>query len=264
VDQCWAVLAPSRLPGGRAINGGIRPFGFSRDRTRVVHAEAAIIREAAARVLAGESLGAIAGDLTARGVATVRGGPWSRTSIRQLLLRPRVAGLRQHRGAVVGPAAWPAILDGETYEGLRATLTGPRRRPPGLTNARKYLLSGIASCGVCRSPLKVHHGGPSAPLAYACPRRGCGKVRRSLPHLDELVTGLVLDRLAGERSRQADPVRANVLAGLAGPDLAQAWAALPLSRRRAVICVLAEAVVVLPVVRRGRGFDPSRVEVRWR
>jgi site-specific DNA recombinase len=305
---------------GKVSNGGIRPYGYTRDRLQVVPQEAAVIREAANRVLAGESLGGIAADLTARGIATVRGGPWSRTSLREMLLRPRIAGLRQYQGAVIGPAVWPAILDRDTYEGLRAVLTRPQRRAPGLTNSRRHLLSGIAICGVCGSPLRIHHGGPSAPLGYSCQQRGCGRVRRSLHHLDEFVTSLIVARLTaaniqaptdvgddrlGEQiaavearleqvavdfaddpdvtadqvramsrrlrstldelqARQADRMRSTVLAGLGGTDLAATWASLSLSRRRAIISVLAESVVVLPTIRRGRGFDPSRIDIRWR
>jgi DNA invertase Pin-like site-specific DNA recombinase len=305
---------------GKVGNGGIRPFGYTSDRMHVMSHEAEIIREAASRVLVGESLGGIAADLTARGIPTVRGGPWSRTSLRELLLRPRVAGLRQYQGNVIGPAAWPAILDRDTYEGVRATLTNPQRRPPGLTNARKHLLSGIATCGACGSALRIHHGGASAPLAYSCQQRGCGKVRRSLHHLDEFVTGLIIGRLTaanlqsttgtadsqlGEQiaaiearleqvaidfaddpdvtadqvrvmtrrlrnsldelqARQAERLRSTVLSELGGADLAGAWASLSLSRRRAIISVLAESVIVLPTIRRGRGFDPSRIDIRWR
>ena len=305
---------------GRVGNGGIRPYGYAPDRMTVLPEEADIICEAANRVLAGESLGGIAADLTARRIPTVRGGPWSRTSLRELLLRPRIAGLRQYQGAVIGPAAWPAILDRDTYEGLRAILTHPGRRPPGLTNARKYLLSGIATCGVCGNPLKIHHGGPSAPLGYSCQQSGCGKVRRSLHHLDEFVANLIIARLAaanlqppinteedrlGEQiaavearleevavafaddpyvtadqvrtmtrrlratldelqARHAERMRSNVLARIGGADLATSWASLSLSRRRAVISVLAESVIVLPTIRRGRGFDPSRIDIRWR
>jgi site-specific DNA recombinase len=305
---------------GKVSNGGIRPYGYTNDRMEVLPEEAEIIREAARRVLAGESLGGIAADMTARGVATVRGGPWSRTSLRELLLRPRIAGLRQYQGTVIGPAAWPAILDRNTYEGVRAALTHPKRRPPGLTNARKYLLSGIATCGVCGSPLRIHHGGPSAPLSYSCQQHGCGKVRRSLHHLDEFVTSLIIGRLAaahiqpttdtaanhlGEQiaavearieqvaidfaddpdvtadqvrvmtrrlrnaldqlqAHQADRLRSTVLTGLGAVDLPITWASLSLSRRRAIISVLAESVIVLPAIRRGRGFDPSRIDIRWR
>jgi site-specific DNA recombinase len=53
---------------GKVGSGGIRPFGYTRDRMKVVPKEADTIREAATRVLAGESLGSIAADLTARGI----------------------------------------------------------------------------------------------------------------------------------------------------------------------------------------------------
>lgn len=305
---------------GKVGSGGIRPYGYTRDRMNIINDEAGIVREAAARVLAGESLGGIAADLTAREIATVRGGPWSRTSLRELLLRPRIAGLRQYQGAVIGPAAWPGILDRDTYEGVRVILTNPQRQPPGVTNARKHLLSGIAVCGVCGSPLRIHHGGPSAPLGYSCQQRGCGKVRRSLHHLDEFITKLIIPRLAsadvespanvghdqlgeqiaatearleevaiafaddpdvtadqvramtrrlrstldGLQARQADRMRSSVLTELGGTDLANTWASLSLSRRRAIISVLAVSVIVLPTTRRGRGFDPSRIDICWR
>ena len=76
---------------GKVGSGGIGLWPPP-DRMTLVAYEADIICEAAKRVLAGESLGGIAADLTARGVATVRGGPWLRTSLRELLLRPRIAG----------------------------------------------------------------------------------------------------------------------------------------------------------------------------
>src|SRR5690606_27080079 len=53
----------------------------------------------------------------------------------------RVAGLRELRGEVVGPAEWPPILDRATWEACRATLLDPARRQ----NRRmtRYLLAGV-------------------------------------------------------------------------------------------------------------------------
>jgi hypothetical protein len=76
--------------------------------------------------------------------------------------------------------------------------------------------------------------------------------RRLRATLDELQT------------RHAERMRSNVLAGMAGADLAATWVSLSLSRRRAIISVLTESVIVLPTTRRGRGFDPSRIDIRWR
>ncbi len=187
---------------GRVSNGGKRPFGYHRDRMSVIPEEATIVQELAARVLAGESLHEIVRDLNARKVPTVSGVPWSRVSVRTLLCGPRLAGLRQHRGAIIGPAAWPAILDRATWEAVRARLTDPARRPPGQSNARRHLLSGIARCAVCDGPLTIHHPGHGSP-GYACRRRGCGKVHVNVAALDEFVTKLTLGRLAKEGIRPA-------------------------------------------------------------
>ena len=66
--------------------------------------------EMARRVLAGETIRGLVMELNQRGVSTVTGRPWSPTVLRNLLLSPRIAGLRQHRGQVIGPAVWVKVL----------------------------------------------------------------------------------------------------------------------------------------------------------
>lgn len=94
-------LAEAGLVG----NGGIRPYGYAEDRIHIVAEEAEVICEVARRVLDGEPLRGIAHDLDRRGFATVRGRPWSTRSLRDILLRPRTAGLRQYQGRMIGEAA---------------------------------------------------------------------------------------------------------------------------------------------------------------
>jgi hypothetical protein len=62
-------------------------------------------------VLAGDDLNAITADLVKSRALSVSGRPWNRTSLRGVLTRPTVAGLLVHRGHIVGPAPWPAIID---------------------------------------------------------------------------------------------------------------------------------------------------------
>src|SRR5262245_66510876 len=52
---------------GKAVGGGDRPFGWREDRRTVEPTEAAHLREAAARVRAGDSLRSVAVDWNARG-----------------------------------------------------------------------------------------------------------------------------------------------------------------------------------------------------
>jgi site-specific DNA recombinase len=41
---------------------------------------------------------------------------WKMQTLRRMLMSPRISGQREHRGEIVGPAEWPAIIteaDGE-------------------------------------------------------------------------------------------------------------------------------------------------------
>lgn len=126
---------------GRVGGGGTRPYGFADDRRTVVEAEADTIREAADLIVAGWSLRRVCRHLNESGRRTVTGTDWSAMSLRRCLTSPRVAGLRQHQGEVIGEAEWPAILDRPVWERVRLTLLDPARR----TNQRmtRYLLASI-------------------------------------------------------------------------------------------------------------------------
>jgi len=202
-------------------------YGYTREDGRDVvnPAEAAVVLETARRVIDGESLRSVAADLNRRGILSPRATlqaragqvtdrpiPWQGTTLRQMLRRPSLAGLRTHRGQVVGefdPAAHPAILDRDAHDTLVA-LFGSRSTPTGPRAARqpRHLLSNIARCGRCGDtlggrmirlpPWTPKPGQKSKPTkaAYACST--CHKVRRVQEPVDALVTEYVLQRL--ERS----------------------------------------------------------------
>lgn len=160
-------------------------------------AEADLIRAAAAAVLEGRALYDIAAQWNAAGWISRRGNPWGVTTLRQLLLRPRNAALMQHRGQVVrtgredGGAQWPPLWDEAFHEALRAVLTDPARHA-GPGNARRYLLSGLALCGTCGSPVKIRISEHVA--YYGCARTARHPERRQ-ERVDELVTEMALRRL---------------------------------------------------------------------
>ena len=95
---------------GKVGGGGTRPYGYERDRKTIVPAEARIIREAAGRILAGDSLRSVCTDLNQRGIPTVTGRPWIPTVLRNMLASPRVSGQREHHGEIIGSAEWPQII----------------------------------------------------------------------------------------------------------------------------------------------------------
>jgi site-specific DNA recombinase len=75
----------------------------------VRESEAGEIRAATEAVLAGRSLASLAKDWNARGLHTSTGREWTYGALRRVLIRPRNAGLMEHRGKEVGPAMWPAV-----------------------------------------------------------------------------------------------------------------------------------------------------------
>ncbi len=181
-------------------------YGFRRDGGRVVveASEAAVIREARDRVLAGDSLRAVCADLQAREVPTPgKGDVWNTTTLKQLLLRESLAGLRKHRGEVVGQmhADVPRILSVDDHERLKAVLNDPRRRSSPVGRSPKYLLGGIARCGKCGGVMvrlvgrmtRTQSGSKRQPPAYACSE--CHGVRRKQDLVDAVVEGIIISRL---------------------------------------------------------------------
>jgi DNA invertase Pin-like site-specific DNA recombinase len=154
------------------FHGGPRAFGHNADRTRENKKEADAIRDAAARILSGESFRSVMLSWNARGLTTTRGNPWRHDTFTVLLRQPRLAGLRDHHGTITGPATWPAIIDRETHERLAAIIDS-RLRGPKLRPARKNLLTGFLRCH-CGARMTA---GPNerGVNRYFCPPRGNGK-----------------------------------------------------------------------------------------
>lgn len=198
-------------------------YGFRRPngRDEAYEPEAAIIRELARRVLDGESLRSLASDLNDRGVLAPRGKAWESRTIRALLKRANIAGLRQHRGAIVGDSTGDAIVDRDTFDRLTALFNDPRRKAGDTGKPPSHLLSGIARCGLCGGAMRVNSAWDRTlkngktyrvPAGYAC--KVCFKLRREESAVDEFVTELMIARLsnpaflegfdAGDRAAETD------------------------------------------------------------
>jgi site-specific DNA recombinase len=108
--------------------GGMRAFGYTPDKLQLVPHEADAIKEAADRLLAGQSLVSIINDFNARGIRTPRGKTWLPGTLAAVLVNPRIAGLRAYKGTIVADAVWPAIVTREQHEKLVALRRDPTRR----------------------------------------------------------------------------------------------------------------------------------------
>lgn len=178
--------------------GGTRPFGFEDDKVTHRRTEATALLKATTAVLAGESLHEIARDWNRLELLTATGKTWNATTVRQVLTRPRNAGLREHRGELVGRASWKPIVPEDTWRALKTLLTDPSRRT-GPGNKPRWLLSGIARCGIdgCVLTMKLasnNERNGARRLVYRC--RSGGHLARQAAETDGFVEAVVVERLS--------------------------------------------------------------------
>jgi DNA invertase Pin-like site-specific DNA recombinase len=203
----------------KANNGkawAMRSFGYNGDKLN--KREADLIRQASQDLLNGASLYGIAQQWNSAGVTTTKGELWTGTGVRQVLIRPRNAGLQVYGVRAASRAAkghslkdkissaiiegakvsWPAIVDRDTFDLVLSHLSDPKRHS-GKKRARVYLLSGLAVCGVCGhkvgTSMRTTKAGAKRPV-YQCSFVGCGKVSRDVSRTDQVVVDIITGRLA--------------------------------------------------------------------
>lgn len=217
-DTARRVSAGRERNWGQSYQGGVRPFGFvaaadtepHRRTLIVVPDEADVIRRAAADILdRGYSLTAVLRWLREENVPTSNGGQWNSRTLKQVLTKPAVAGLAAYRGETK-PAPWPAILERDVWERLCDYLArhadSERTWQKNTSNEPRYLLSGIAKCGVCGDGTTVKSNGsgtlrprPEAgrltgQQGYECSTKA-GHLHRNMARVDGLVQAAILDYL---------------------------------------------------------------------
>lgn len=197
--------------------GGIRPFGYKKDKVTIEPAEAALIRRAAEDVISGIPVRTILAKWNESGVVSPTGAAWTYpAAFKRMITNPRLAGWRVHKGEVARDrdnrpirGQWEPILDQGTHDklvalfGQRATAwNGKTKGRPG---SRRYLLSGIARCGICNGPLsgnthnkphRTYHTYRCLGLGHACSISG--------EELDAWVEAAVLGLLANSRLGSVD------------------------------------------------------------
>ncbi|WP_432836164.1 recombinase family protein [Dactylosporangium sp. CA-092794] len=190
--------------------------------------EAAEIIRAADALLGGVSMRALALDLRKRNVPTVKGTRWTAETLKDILVRPRNAGIvvyrpetQRRRGGARKPAGryytkddergrapWEPILDENTWRTLVAKLIDPNRQPGKPGPAHKWLGSGIYLC-ICGATMQVLKKGDKVSPAYRCRETGSGAGARHTVRNVTAVDALVVDSIVEYLSQ---PEAANLLA----------------------------------------------------
>lgn len=196
--------------------GGIRPFGWGLptgeirtkvdrktgeevevpelDMMKAVPEEAEALRYWTDQMLAGGSIKSLVRWCADKGVTTTRGNAVTHADMRDMLMRPRNAGIAVYRGEEVGRGKWDPIVDETKYRAVVAILKDPARRTtPGATP--KWLGSLLYRCGrdACPHFVYVTQSGGRAYPSYRC-QTGHGGGRRA-EIVDQYVEDQVVDRL---------------------------------------------------------------------
>lgn len=203
------------LAGEGKPHGGRQPYGWGPDGLKADPAARKEILAAHKAILEGARIADIHRDWLQRGVA-----PTSRTgrrfqgaeklhhkTVTRVLTNPALAGMKVYRGETVTDeqgapikAAWEPICTAEHLSQVTEALAQrkPTRERAG-TNATRYLLSGIARCGLCGSPMRGQmrrRADRSQYPVYLCDKSGysggCGKIARKADPVDRLVIELAL------------------------------------------------------------------------
>ncbi len=176
-----------------------REFGFNEHWDKIVEGEAALIREAADRFLAGEGLDSIVDDWRRRQIRPLRGTEWTRRKLTRILASPRTAGDNTFNCVVVARGCFPAILDPLTSAQLQSRLAD---KSTGSTTRSYLLSSGLLRCGICGARMhgstsKSRHGSRGPVRSYVCGRRGAQghSVSINAEVVEEIITKLTLDRI---------------------------------------------------------------------
>jgi len=201
-----ARLQVAQEGNGSRFTGSRRRFGYREDGS-LNEAEAALIRDAAKRLMAGESWNGIAKHFRASGIRPVYANIWSMTSIRQVLLSPSIAGIAVYNGSLreenktgrpknlySDPEAvalkdaagrymmgnWKPVLSVDEWKALVAESEARRKGQTfSARGTRKYLLTGLLRCGrthdngvVCNRSMagfKYKNKAGTVSYGYRCP-----------------------------------------------------------------------------------------------
>lgn len=214
-----------------------RAFGYDENR-QPEPKTAPLVAQAYRAALAGSSLNDIASLFNDAGAHGLTGRPWSASTVSLFLRAPRNAGLRAHKGEIVGPGTWPALVEESTWRATQSVLNSDGRKP-GRKTVKRHLLTGVLACGKPRcgghlsgqwamqptggksgrpkagQTKEPHSGQVAHSIVYGC--KSCRGVSIRAEHIEPRLYLLVAGRLAEDDARDLlngelhDPAEAEAL-----------------------------------------------------
>lgn len=178
------------------LNGGSIPLGYTltKEKNLVIDEETApIVVEVFTRYADGETMTAIAKDMTLRGVKSKYGNRITLNIIHHMLKNRRYLGEYRFRD-IVHPNAFPAIISEEIFERVQKKMIKNKKAPARHKAEDDYILSTKLKCGKCGAFMvgecgtsktgMVHH---YYKCATAKKRKSCDKKAVKKEWIEDLV-----------------------------------------------------------------------------
>lgn len=188
-------------------HAGRRAYGYEFDGMTVREDEALILKELANRFINGWTYTQIADWLNECGYTTTMGNRFYSVAIRQLLMRKRYVGIREHDG-VEYPAQWTPIFDEDTFARIQLRIRERSASVNFRPMPRRHLLTGLLFCATCGATMNgttTYDRKTGLPRkTYRCNRlrdrpdgtgKGCGKVSRGSVPMEWFIKELICFRL---------------------------------------------------------------------
>ena len=194
IRRSTASQAQRGAPHGRRLFGYRRTYDATTGRLTGQEpepAEADTVRAIFAAYVSGKGVRTIARELNAEGLETGTGAQWADSQVKRVLQNPAYVAQRVHRGEIVGPADWPALVDDASFARAGARFDDLARNRRRVTSTAR-MLTGVARCGVCGSKMNAQHDRTRRKV-YSC--RGSHCVARDLTKLDLFVSDAIVARL---------------------------------------------------------------------
>ena len=178
------------------VNGAL-PLGYKKSadgKYEIEPAGAAIVREIFAKFVADVPYAEIAADLNSRGIRTVQGNKFGRSSFHRILRNETYTGIYKHSGVVI-PGGVPRIISDETFQAAQKHLSEQKthRRGP------EFILTGKLFCGHCNAPMTGISGHNDGKIYYyyACKNHKAHKCdKRNEPKdIERRIVEAVRDRV---------------------------------------------------------------------
>ncbi|MFM9813571.1 recombinase family protein [Streptomyces scabiei] len=197
-------------------SGGIRPFGWGvptgetrikadrktgeeveapvLDMNQIVPEEAEALRLWTDTILSGGSIRSLVKWCADKGVTTTRGNPVTHVELRDMLMRPRNAGIAVYKGEEVGRGLWEPIVEETKFRAVVAILSDPARNVNRGAQP-KWVGSLIYVCGrgECGEGMTVTQSGGRQYPSYRCPTGHGGGRRAEI--VDRHVEDTLVERL---------------------------------------------------------------------